>query len=185
MGRLVQTSIVNGVGFCLATAVWVGLFHTSFLQSIDVFFYRGVILLLITSFLLAIGLSWYKHHHVFGNIGMKDIVLCVTIFFSFQLLFFTHIPVTAERSLSVFLLSYLGMNRERSVSKDEIRRQYIDIYLDENQAINKRMTEQIRSGTVISTDSGVRITQRGMLLMQWYSIVARLFALKRTVLFSH
>jgi hypothetical protein len=77
------------------------------------------------------------------------------------------------------------MNRERSVSKDEIRRQYIDIYLDENQAINKRMTEQIRSGTVISTDSGVRITQRGMLLMQWYSIVARLFALKRTVLFSH
>ena len=77
------------------------------------------------------------------------------------------------------------MNRERSVSKDEIRRQYIDIYLDENQAVNKRMIEQIRSGTVISTGSGVRITQRGTLLMQWYAIVARLFALKRTVLFSH
>lgn len=184
MGRLVQTSIVYGVGFCLATAVWIGLFHTPFLQSIDVFFYRGIILLLITSFLLAIGLSWYKHHHVFGNIGMKDIALCVTIFFLSSCSF---LPIfrLLPRGHCQFFLSYLDMNRTRSVSKDEIRRQYIDIYIDKNQAINKRMTEQIRSGTVISTDSGVRITQRGMLLVQWYTIVARLFALKRTVLFSY
>lgn len=185
MKQWTQTGIVYGVGFCLAFIVWIGLFHTPLFEYLGVFFYRGILLLVLTSFLLTIGLDWYRRQHQFGHIGTKDILLCVTLFFSFQMLFFTHIPVTAERSVSVFLLSYLDIHKERHITREELEGQYVDVYLHKNQAIEKRIGEQIRSGTVESTTGGIRITQRGRFLIQIYTFVVKVFGMNKTILLSY
>lgn len=181
MSHWKQTGIVYGVSFCFASVVWIALFRTPLYMHLGVFFYRGIILLVLTSFCLALGLDWYRRRHRFGQIGTKDILLCVVLFFSFQMLFFTHIPVTAERSGSVFLLSYLDANHKRPVRREELEGQYMDVYLRQNQAVEKRVGEQIQSGTVQSTSDGIVITQRGRCLVWIYRLAVRVFGMNTTI----
>lgn len=137
-----------------------------------VFFYHGILVLGMTS--IGIGLLmllWMKR-------SIHDSVLFVLAFFCFNLVIFTHLPVTADRSVSVFLLGY--MSKHQIVTTSQLREAVVDIYVDKNQALEKRLNEQIQTGTIVQRGDTYTLTPRGASLMSFYRMIAGLFGIDKT-----
>lgn len=160
--------------FVIGTLVFILSFRTA-LFSGTVFFYRGISLLTAVSALLTLLVIMVRRMGFIRMLTGRDIILMFVVLWTVNMLFFTHVPVTADRSISVFLLGY--MNTHATVTSDDLKNSLINTYLAKNGAVDKRMTEQIASGTIIRDGKNYKITQRGRLLMLFYGWVADIFGI--------
>lgn len=160
--------------FSLGTILFISLFHTKIFRNIDVFFYRGIALLILSTIILFIAtLVYRKINRSFFT--FRDVVLVLVLFFCLNLVFFTHIPVTAERSISIFLLKYLDKSPEKLFTEKEIIEGFTQKYLYENNAIQKRLYEQIVSKNIIQEKDTYKISKQGRFLVRFYEFVTNLF----------
>lgn len=166
------------VSFVIGTAIFVDFFHTGLFGFLDVFFYRGIALLFFTCAIIAAVLliAWKR---IPGVITLKDIYIIILTLLSVNLLFFTHVPVTAERSISIFLLGYMNNNANRIVTKEDLTQAFLKEYVGGDDNIQKRIHEQLVSGDIASQGIGYRLTTQGKLLMKMYAVVAGLFGIKK------
>ena len=156
-----------------ATAAWVVLFHTPLLAG-SVLFYRGLVLLAMTATVAAIVLVILWRTSFRGLIGVRDILLIVSLLMSVNVVFFTHFPVTADRSISVFILAY--MNRaDGGLTSQQISDSVVQEYFLDRRAIDKRLDEQVETGTVVRTGDSYVISDEGRWLVGLYELIARLF----------
>mgnify|MGYP001078010169 CR=1 FL=1 len=127
-----------------------------------VFFYRGIILLVIIAVVLAIALSYVRKKVAqFPFLG-RDVVLVTLVFFFANLSFFATVPVVLERSISVHLLGTIFYESE-PLTKAEVEDRFISGYVLQNDAMGKRLHEQLVSGNITTNDTGrYVITERGM-----------------------
>ncbi|TJZ77402.1 hypothetical protein [Chitiniphilus eburneus] len=130
-----------------------------------VFFYRGLKVILVTIsaislLLLAVPFNW---------IDRKDVLVSFSMMLCVNTLFFTHLPVTADRSVTVFLLGYMSDAKKSAYSKDELESALIEKYIREFKAVDRRMDEQIRTGTVSATNGEYSLTPQGKSLTNLYS----------------
>jgi len=165
--------------FCLGTVFFIFLFRTKLLTNIDILFYRGIGLLIISSIFLSAAMILYQKISN-GFFTLRDIILALVLFFCVNLTFFTHLPVTAERSISVFLLDYLNKNPERFLTKEEITKIFIDKYLSEGKAIEKRLHEQLFSNNIIKEGNSYKISNQGKNLMKFYRLIASIFKINKS-----
>lgn len=170
---IISAVLLYLASFIAGTALFVGLFHTGLFRSMDVLFYRGIALLVITCavmsvFLIVIRISW------------KDIYMIVLTIFAVNMLFFTHVPVTAERSISIFLLGY--MNTKNVVTKEELTNVFLDKYMNSEDNIGKRIHEQEVTGDIVQVQNGYLLTPRGKLLMQFYNVIADIFGINKQLI---
>ena len=155
------------------TAVWIVLFHTPLLAG-SVFFYRGLVLLAATTVAMAAVLLVLRRRRYRGLLGVRDILLIVTLLLSVNIVFFTHLPVTADRSISVFILAY--MNRaDGPLTSREISESVVREYLVARGAIDKRLDEQVVTGTIVRSGDGYVISAEGRGLVSLYELIARIF----------
>ena len=164
--------------FVLGTTFFILLFHTKILSNIDILFYRGIGLLIISSIFLLAVMCFYKKISN-GFFTIRDIILALVLFSCINLTFFTHLPVTAERSISVFLLDYFNKNSNRYLTKEEVTKIFIDKYLYENKAMEKRLHEQIFSGNINQEREKYKISNRGKNLMKLYRLIAIIFNINK------
>jgi hypothetical protein len=136
-----------------------------------VFFYQGILILGMTSICIGLMLLRMKR-------SIHDSLLFVLAFFCFNLVIFTHLPVTADRSVSVFLLGY--MSKHQAVTPFQLREAVVDIYVDKNQALEKRLNEQIQTGTIVQRGDTYMLTPRGASLVSFYGMIAGLFGIDKT-----
>jgi hypothetical protein len=170
LARIVALYVASLVG---ATALWIVLFHSPLLAG-SVFFYRGLVLLAVTAIGLAIVLVTLWRTSYRGLIGVRDILLIASLLLSVNVVFFTHLPVTADRSISVFILAY--MNRaEGPLTSEQISDSVIRTYFLERRAIDKRLDEQLVTGTLVRTGDGYVISEEGRRLVGFYELIARVF----------
>jgi hypothetical protein len=164
------------VSFIIGTVIFVDLFHTVLFSGIDIFFYRGIALLCVAS--VFIGSTLFVVRKLIpGVIALKDIYIIILTLVSVNLLFFTHVPVTGERSISVFLLRY--MNTKTVVTKEDLRQVFLQQYIGSEDNIQKRIHEQLVTGDIVQQGKGYILTSRGKLLMKMYGVVAGLFGIKQ------
>ena len=150
------------------------LFHTSLFHG-AVFFYRGILYLVLISAVMAAILSYLTYKG--ARIDYRDTMLSVVGFFCITLVFFTHVPVTADRSISIFLLGYMDANNGRIITGNEMGRVFLDTYIASDSALQKRFTEQLQSGTIEQSENGYRITRRGTFLIQFYAFITDIFGI--------
>ncbi|MDP2946781.1 MAG: hypothetical protein Q8N88_01580 [Nanoarchaeota archaeon] len=143
--------------FIVGTAFYILLFHTTLFKNIDVLFYRGIALLIVSSAFLSLIMILYKKMGRNTLFTYRDIILSITLFSSINLVFFTHLPVTAERSISVFLLGYLNEHSETVFTDKEITNIFTDKYLYEYDAIGKRLYEQLTSRNIVRSNNSYKI----------------------------
>ena len=164
---------VYAVTLLSATVAWVMLFHTLLLSG-SVFFYRGLVLLAIVALVVAIVLFVLRHTVLRGLLGIRDILLILSLLLSVNVVFFTHVPVTADRSISVFMLAW--MNRaDNPLTADEIEQGIVQEYVIDREAIAKRLEEQLVTGTVVPSGEGYVLSDEGRSLVALYEFIARLF----------
>ena len=98
----------------------------------------------------------FKIKHFYSNA-----LLISTICLAINSTFFTLVPVSLDRAISVFLIGALDAQRH-GLSKDEIERDFLDVYINKYGAIDRRINEQISSGNIIINSEGkIQLTERG------------------------
>lgn len=148
-------------------------FRLHFLSRIDILFYRGILLILLWGMVLSLILYFLKQK-IFSEMFLpRDIVWFFVVFCAIHLVYFTHVPVTAERSISVFMLGTMSDNSEQTFSEEEMEDFFIERYVEDFGAFEKRFHEQVETGTIEEVATGeYRITESGKKLMRMYETVA-------------
>jgi hypothetical protein len=144
-----------------------------------VFFYRGIILLFLVSVLVSILVFMLKNGMLSELLNGRDVVLVFLSIFSLNLVFFTHVPVTADRSITIFILGYMNDHSTEALSEQQVTDFFIKRYIHDYHAIQRRFDEQIVSGNVENTPQGYKITNRGKRLIDFYRIVADIYGVDK------
>ncbi len=143
------------LGFCLYLALtWSPAF-----EGIGILFYRGLLLCLLSAALL--GALMFVASRRLRAIEPLAIIAAVALSLSANLMFLIVLPVTIDRSISVFLLAEIDAHRTSPLSTAELEDAFVRHYVRDMRQIDRRVQEQTLSGT-ISTDGGrIRLTPRG------------------------
>lgn len=171
---LVRLTGIYAAALVGGTLLWVILFHSPLLAG-WVFFYRGIALLVMTSVLLAgLLLAYRRTRHNRGLVGIRDILLVTTLLLSVNVVFFTHLPVTADRSISVFMLAYMD-GTPGSLTEAQVADAVVRVYVEDRDAIGKRLDEQQVTGTLTRVGDGYVLSGEGRTLVAFYRAIAVLF----------
>ena len=137
--------------YIIYSVIFVALFHTPLLKGMEVLMYRGIVFIIITGILSAVTMAVVRHFWNF--VSIRDIIMVFVIFCCVNMVLFTLIPVTVERSVSVFMLSYMDENSDRSFTEDDVQQIFTDKYVKDYGAFEKRFEEQIATGTLKKASS--------------------------------
>lgn len=148
------TAVVVVVGSVVALS-WIG-----FLGQISILFYRGLALIAIgTAFCFAVLLIarwkwpvWQVRDAVSACVFAAGIAVCLLIV----------LPVTIDRSISVFMLTQMAAQPDHAFTPSELRTLFIDVYVERYGQIERRLREQEVSRNVSRTAEGFRITPQGL-----------------------
>lgn len=150
---LIRLAVIYLVGGALGFLLFCLGFGLGLFSGDHIIFYRGLKILALTSLLhwalLALWIGFGLHArismaHAFAA-AMASLALCAT--------FLIVIPVSLDRSVSVFLLGYMS-NQQRPMTKQELEDILIDKYVKEYGAIDRRTAEQIVSGNIEQDPDG-------------------------------
>lgn len=167
--------------------MYIGLYTVSFLilivlirmplfRSINILMYRGVVMIIIAgiiaSLLMALFMKWKKA----SWLSAKDVIFVFIISCCINMVFFTLFPVTVERSVSVFMLSLMDENSEIAYSEEQITAIFVDKYVDEYGAFEKRFEEQSITGTIEKNADGTySITDKGRFFVKVFRLISDIF----------
>lgn len=161
--------------YVLVTVLFVLLFHTPILKGMEVLMYRGMVFIFITGLLAGVILWVLKCVLKLSYVSFKDVILLFCGVCCVNMVIFTLIPVTVERSVSVFMLSYMEENDGYYTTQD-IEEIFVDKYVNDYGAFDKRFNEQVVSGNIEENDDGTySITENGERVVKLFRIVAKWF----------
>lgn len=161
MNSFLKILIIYALGVPLSLLLFILGFKVGLFSSDPIIFYRGLKILLLTSLIQWFGLTFviiylFKKKISIANAfasTMAGLALCAT--------FLIVVPVSLDRSVSVFLLGYMN-NVGHPVSENELQNVLISKYVKEYQSIDRRMMEQIASGNISkNADGSYVLTERG------------------------
>ena len=181
MYNVIKILFAYCISFLIGTLFFIGLFHTGLFDFVKVFFYRGLLYLLISSVvvscvMLVFGLM--KRHF---DVGVRDSVAVCGMFVGITVGWFILVPVTVERSVSVYMLSYMA-NTGKPIAKERFNDVFYDNYIIEFDAFGKRFNEQLESGNMKKTEEGWVLTKNGERVVKFFNISAELFNTDRRLI---
>lgn len=171
--KLVCLFISLSVIFSVLIAI---LLRTSFLSEQKVFLYR---LLMIDAVccLITIAISFvvfYRKRSICG-IGFVDGIMCIGLTTLFMALFLSLGPMTIERSYTIYSLADMTDNASKVYSAEEIKRQFIDGYIEKAGESQKRIDEQVSIGNLLEVNGGYQISEKGQRLVGIFRFVEKIF----------
>lgn len=170
--------------YVVCSVMFVGLFHTGLLKNMEVLMYRGIVFIVITGVIAAIVMGVIRKF--WGFITVRDIIMVFVIFCCVNTAFFTLIPVTVERSVSVFMLSYMEENSDQTFTQDSVGDVFTEKYVTDYGAFEKRFVEQVATGTIEeNADGSYSITERGKFIVKMFRTVAEWFDTDRRLVYPN
>ena len=183
-GSVIKLILVYIVIYLVCSLMFVGLFHTGLLKSMNVLMYRGIAFIVLTGIIAAIVMGIVRKFWKFVTI--RDIIMMVVIFCCVNTVIFTLVPVTVERSVSVFMLSYMDENSDKTFTQESVGEIFTAKYVNEYGAFEKRFNEQVVTGTIKQNADGTySITDRGRLIVKGFRLLAEWFDTDRRLVYPN
>lgn len=183
-GSAIKLILAYLVIYLVCSAMFVGLFHTKLLKSVDVLMYRGLAFIVLTGIIAAIVMGVIRKFWKF--VTVRDIIMMFVIFCCVNTVIFTIFPVTVERSVSVFMLSYMDENSDKTFTQDSVGEVFTSKYVNEYGAFEKRFNEQVVTGTIKQNADGTySITNRGRLIVKGFRLLAEWFDTDKTLVYPN
>ncbi len=109
------------------------------------------------------------------NIHIANAIVAIAL--CFNVAFFMIVPVSLDRSVSVFLLGYMNAVNA-PMSKEDLKTAFTDIYLSKYDAIDRRINEQLFSQNIkdagnqkfILTTNGKRFIDTSLVITNIFNI---------------
>jgi len=160
----------------LGLALFLGVTALGLFDGISILFYRGLVELAVLLPVLALVLTlllrlpWSA-----GLLARRDAVAAAVVGICLNLTFFVLVPVTVDRSVSVFMLSRIE-EASAPPTAEELRQAFTARYLREWDQVGRRLREQMVSGNVARSGEGhYRLTPQGESFMRTARFISRLF----------
>ena len=174
MRKLVSFVMCFIISSIICFTIFVLLFRTSLFKSLDVLMYKGMLYIFICVVLDLI-LCNILRIKVFKNLSGFDVFSIVVMFCSITFSFLILVPVTVERSVSVYMLSTMD-ETGREYTREDMEMEFINVYVKDFGAFDKRFNEQIATGTIDKTSNGKYvINDRGRAMVKFFRIISNLF----------
>lgn len=172
---IVKTFLVYFIIYFICSIIFILLFHSPILKDYNVFMYKGIAFLIISGIISSI-LMYIVKKKMSNLFNFKDVLFIFIIYCSINMVFFTLIPVTVERSISVFMLSYMESYDNETYNEEKMTKIFENKYVDELGAFEKRFNEQIVTGTITEVENGeYKINNEGRFIVNLFKAVAKLF----------
>ena len=170
--------------YIVCSAMFVGLFHTGLLKGMEVLMYRGIVFIIITGIIAAVVMGIVRKFWKF--VTVRDIIMMFCIFCCVNTVLFTLIPVTVERSVSVFMLSYMEENSDQTFTQESVGEVFTEKYVEEYGAFEKRFNEQLVTGTIEENPDGTySITEKGKFIVKMFRTIAEWFDTDRRLVYPN
>lgn len=159
----------------LLAAIGFGLYLLAFAvgaaSSIPILFYRGVLLAALVAIATGIAGAWLGSRIRDPSLAVS----AVAVSFSLNVCFLVLLPVTVDRSVTVYLLATVEQQRN-GITSPALEHAFVGGYVRDMHAINRRIDEQSQSGNLtVGEDGKVRLTAQGRRFMDFSRVIARLF----------
>lgn len=170
--------------YVVCTAGFIGLFHTSLFGDMEVLMYRGIAFLLIAGVVSAVIMGIFRMF--WGFVTIRDIIMMFCIFCCVNMVFLTLVPVTVERSVSVFMLSYMQENKDQTFTEESVGEVFTTKYVEDYGAFEKRFEEQVVTGTIVQNEDGTySITPKGEFVVEAFRTIAEWFDTDRRLVYPN
>ncbi len=156
---LARAFLIFGAAALLGLAVLVALFKLGVASGIDILFYRGLVLCGLAFLAVTAAVAWAGKRTGLASVADGIAAVCLSLGFNVAVL--VILPVTIDRSISVFMLGYMAAGPGETYSARDMEAAFEKIYLRDLQQIPRRLSEQERSGNVVREGGGYRITPQG------------------------
>ena len=162
-----------GAAVVLVVGAVIALFWIGFLHQIPILFYRGLVLIAIGALFCFVVLLlasrkwpvWKPRDAVSACAFACGAAVCLLIV----------LPVTIDRSVSVFILTRMAALPDRAFTPAEMRATFTEVYLGRYQQIERRLEEQEISGNVARDAAGFRITPQGLAFVRLARFLSQIF----------
>ena len=170
--------------YLVCTALFIFLFHTGLFGNMDILMYRGAVFILITGAVAAVVMGIVRK--LWGFVTKRDIILMFTIFCCVNMMFLTLVPVTVERSVSVFMLSYMEENSDQTFTEESVSEVFMTKYVEDYGAFEKRFHEQVETGTIVQNpDGSYSITESGKFVVKVFRTVSEWFGTDQSLVYPN
>jgi len=157
----------------LVVGAVIALFWIGFLHQISILFYRGLVLIAIGAVFCFVVLLlasrkwpvWKPRDAVSACAFACGVAVCLLIV----------LPVTIDRSVSVFILTRMAALPDRAFTPAEMRATFTEVYLGRYRQIERRLEEQEISGNVARDAGGFRITRQGLAFVWLARFLSKVF----------
>ena len=174
--EILYTLLIYFVLYVVSFLLLLLLIHLPLFSGMHVLMYRGLILIVLSGIMASALLYVFMRIKKPEWLSVKDLVLVFILCASINTVFFTLVPVTVERSVSVFMLSYMETYPEKTYTEEEIGKIFVDKYVYEYGAFEKRFDEQLTTGTIEkNADGSYSITSKGRFIVNLFRLIADLF----------
>jgi hypothetical protein len=165
--QLLLLAILTVGGF----AAYVLLFWAGVGGSIAILFYRGIILAAAVA-----SMTWFIGLWLGRRVDDRSLAIAAAaLSFSVNVCFLVLLPVTVDRSVTVYLLSTIEQ-QQAGIDAQQLQRAFIEGYVLKLSAVDRRIDEQRRSGNIRVVPGGrIELTAQGRAFMRFSRVVARLF----------
>jgi hypothetical protein len=166
--QLLLLGALTAFGF----SVYVLLFWSGAAASIRILFYRGIILAIAAAIVTGIAALWPARRTRDSALPIAAAALSL----SFNICFLVLLPVTVDRSISVYLLSTIEREQAEGIDGPALQRAFVDGYVVRMDAVGRRIDEQRTTGNVtVAPDGKIHLTSQGRRFMALSRTVARVF----------
>ena len=180
-GSVILLILIYAFIYLVCSAMFVGLFHTGILKNMDVLMYRGLAFIIFTGLVAAIVMGIVRKF-----VTVRDIIMMFVIFCCVNTVIFTLVPVTVERSVSVFMLSYMDQNSDKTFTQESVGEVFTAKYVNDYGAFEKRFNEQLVTGTIKKNpDGSYSITDKGRFIVWGFRTCAEWFDTDRRLVYPN
>ncbi len=184
VGSIIALIGIYALIYFVCSAMFIGLFHTGILKNMEVLMYRGLAFIIATGVIAAVVMGIVRKF--WGFITVRDIIMMFVIFCCVNTVLFVLVPVTVERSVSVFMLSYMEENSEQTFTQESVGEIFTSKYVNDYGAFEKRFNEQVETGTIVQNPDGTySITPRGEFIVEAFRTVAEWFDTDRRLVYPN
>lgn len=177
--RLLAQGLALAALYALAVALGGALLVAGFqfgvLAGLSIMFYRGLALIAGIFVLLLGGLALALARRPLAGLAPRDAIAAATLSLALNIVFLTVVPVTVDRSISIFMLARMAADPQARVTPQDMAATFVRVYVAEDRQIARRLDEQAISGNVEKIGDAYRITPRGQAVIAAARLVARLF----------
>lgn len=162
---------------CAGIAVGVALFlRTPLLVTQKAYLFRLLALdILCCMILLVFCIGWHWRRPLFFGFSFSEHVMLLGMATLFVALFLSLAPMPIERSYTIYSLADMADHGSRAYSAEEIKRQFIDGYIEGAQESQKRIDEQVYIGNLREVAGGYQITEKGERYVKLFRFIERVF----------